>query len=242
MSDGLMLRDESVDASVIAAAMSAVRRTEGERKLGRIAALMSGWLVAAALTYPLIQMETIIRNRPVPHDRIWVSFVDVHGMPIAEAKPAEDLDPSQRESVIMNFMTNYVTHRLQYTWEEQQHDYDWVRFTTYGPEQLKYINDMTISSGAPSKVLGKSGTINVTWTGTPYRTGPNSFDVLYKIQLMTKDGAVLPEQTRRATIAYSILDGMPAEIAHRLDPLKVVVTRWTTEPAEFDASKLGAER
>ena len=51
-----------------------------------------------------------------------------------------------------------------------------------------------------------------------------------------------PEMRRRVDIAFGTFDGLPAEIARRLDPLKLVVVGWNDHPAAYNPAAPGGKR
>jgi hypothetical protein len=223
-------RDEQ--ASILAAALGSVRMTEGERRWGVAIGRLSGWLVAAVMVVPLGYTLAILRNRPVPQDRIFVSIMHSDGTTEA-AKPIEDLTPSEHEAAVTEFVFNYVDYRISYTWEDIQRNYDRTRFTTLGDAQTEYVKSMTEGPEQPTMMLGKLGE----------RRGPNAFEASYTLRIKAPDGrGWLPDMPRRVQISLAQFPGLPAEVARRLDPLKMVVIRWDERPARFDPTQPGGKQ
>lgn len=236
--NALVPREEQ--AAILAAALAAVRNTEGERRWNIAIGRMSGWLVAAMMAVPLGYTLSIIKNRPLPKDHIWVSIMHSDGT-TEEAKPIEDLTPSEHDAAVSQFIFEYVENRVSYTWESVQHTYDRTRFVTFGDAQKAYVEEMTIRPDRPTETLGKAGerraeNIEVT------PTGPHAYEVVYTLKMKTPEGVWLPDMRRRVEIAFGTFNGLPPEIARRLDPLKLVVIGWDDHPAAYNPTAPGGKR
>lgn len=223
-------------AAVIAAALAAVRNTEGERRWGIAIGRLSGWFVAAMMVVPLSYALSIIKNRPVPQDRIWVAIMH-SDLSTEEAKPVEDITPSQKEAATAEFMFNYVDYRVSYSWETVQNNYDRTRYVTVGAEQKNYIDEMTERPERLTIKLGKYGEQRVK-VGSPSRIDDEAFEVPYTLQIKSKEGVWSREMSCRARISYTTLPSLPPEVARHYDPLKLVVTRYDPRPATPDPTTL----
>lgn len=223
-------------AALIAAALAAVRKSEGARRWENVITNLSGWLVAATMIVPFGYTLAILKNRPVPQDRIWVSMMHSDG----STEPAKaDLTPSEREAAISAFMFNYVDYRRSYDFNHLKYNYDRARFTTAPEAQEELKTEMRDSPDSPFAQLGVMGERRISDI-TPSRTGPDSFEVSYTERIKSKEGIWdLSPHHRRARITYAISVSMPAEIAHRLDPLRAVVTRFDDHPAAYDPATGG---
>jgi type IV secretory pathway component VirB8 len=227
-------------SAVLAAALATVRQTEGERRWSVALGRLSGWLVAATMVVPLGYTLSILKNRPVPQEKIWVAIMHSDGSTEA-AKPIEDLTPSEREAAICQFMYDYVFYRVSYTWENIQRNYDRTRFVTYGDAQKEYVATMNEAPDRPTATLGKTGEKRVSDV-TVSRTGPFAFEATYTLSIKNKEGVWLNDMKRRVLMSYGTFEGIPAEVARRLDPLKLVTTRWDDHPAVFDPTKTGGKQ
>jgi type IV secretory pathway component VirB8 len=230
------------DVAMLAAALAAVRNTEGERRWTSVLANLSGWLVAAAMVVPLAITLTILKNRPEPKDRIWVSIIHSDGTSEA-AKPIENMTQTERENAVTAFVFNYVNYRMSYDVGHLQYNFDFVRFTTSpdGGAQDEYIDSMSKAPNRPTEWLGALGESRISDEQVS-REGENAFEVTYTQKIRTKEGTWLPDHHRRARISYAVSPSMPAEIARRIDPLKLVVTRWDDHPATYDPTAPGGRQ
>lgn len=236
--NALVPREEQ--AAILAAALAAVRNTEGERRWNIAIGRLSGWFVAAAMVMPLCYCLSIIAKRPLPKDHIWVAIMHSDGS-TEEAKPIEDLTASEHDAAVSQFIFEYVENRVAYSWENIQHSYDRTRFVTFGDAQKAYVEEMTISPDRPTESLGKVGerraeSIEVN------PTGPHAYEAVYTLKIKTKDGVWLPDMRRRVEIAFGTFNGLPPEIARRLDPLKLVVIGWNDHPAAYNPTAPGGKR
>ena len=224
-------------AALLAAAFTAVRKTEGERRWSNVITQLSGWLVAAAMVIPTGYTLAILKNRPVPQDRIWVSMMHSDG----STEPAKaDLTPSEHEAAVSAFMFNYVDYRRSYDFSHLKYNYDRTRFMTAPEAQPELQNEMKDGPNAPFAVFGMLGERRVTIDSNPSRTGPDSFEVTYTERLKSRDGVwETGVHHRRVRITYAPSASMPAEIAHRLDPLRLIVTRWDDHDAAYDPTPGG---
>lgn len=215
------------EASLLARAMAFVRKTEGERRWTTTLAMSSGWLAAMCMGGALAYSMTIIKNRPVPQDRPFISFINSDGVP----QPARsNLTQQEALLVMQSFMRDYLRHRINYTWETVQGNYDWVRMVTFGDEQKAYTDMMQGPTG-PFKTYAEGGTRTITWMGTPEQTGQFVFLVPFKYQTKDKQGIVSPEISEVATVTFNRLNSLPIAIASDHDPLKIVVTRFQVDSA-----------
>jgi type IV secretory pathway component VirB8 len=221
----------------LAVALAAVRQTDSERRVGNIVLAVSGWLVAAAMVVPLGYCLSIIKNRPVPQDRIYTALIhDDHT--IEPAKPIEDMTVTERENTITQFMGDYVDYRVSYDAEHIKRNYDRTRFTTMGDAQKEYIALMTTDPDRPTETLGlngerRVGDVTVSRVGGIVGEEAGAFEVLYTVKIKPKQGQWLQDLHRRARISFTTSKNMPAEIARRIDPLKLVTTRWSDHDAAY---------
>ena len=227
-------------AAVIAAALAAVRNTEGERRWNIALGRLSGWMVAALMVVPLGYTLSIIEHRPVPKDHIWVAIMHSDGT-TEEAKPVEDISASENEAATTQFVFDYVDSRESYNWETVQRNYDRTRFVTVGEAQKEYIEAMTLHPDRPTETLGKTGERRVL-VGDPSRVSTDAFEVPYTLRIKTREGIWSPDIRRRVRISYATFAGLPAEVARRIDPLKLVVTRYDDRPATYDPTAPGGSR
>ena len=123
---------------MIAAALAAVRNTEGRAPMGNcdratIRLVRRGHDGGAARLCTL----SIIKNRPVPQDRIWVAIM--HSDLVdrgSQASRGHDAF-AERGSDSRVHVYNYVDYRVSYNWETVQNNYDRTRYVTVGAEQKK---------------------------------------------------------------------------------------------------------
>lgn len=225
----LIPRDDGAEA--LAIALAAVHIIERERRWTDAIKFLGGWVVAACLVPPLIMAVHGLSNQRPPEDKIWIATIYSDGSAPNPASPVQDQSPSEREGTIKKFMYDYVSYRKSYTFTDLRYNYDWVRFTTAGPEQARYMKSINDDEDRPTETLGKDGERRVS-KQFANRIGPDAFEVTYRQTSKGKDG-LTKEETRRVRITYNISKDMPAEVAHRLDPLKVVVVGWDDNPTQF---------
>ena len=227
-------------AAQLAAALAAVRMTEGERRWSNVVTQLSGWMVAALMVVPLGYSISLLKNRPMPQDHIWVAIQHSDGS-TEPAKPIEDQTPSERENTITSFIYDYVDSRMSYDWEHLKRNYDRTKFMTAPGAQREYTDAMVNSPDRPTETMGKLGERRLS-NIAPVRSGDTSFEVTYTEMIRTKEGIWLPERNRRARISYATSTDMPTEIARRYDPLKLVVTRFYEFPANYDPTAPGGAK
>jgi len=230
----------ATQSAILAAALGAVRKTEGERRWTTVISQLSGWIVAAAMVVPLGYSLSILKNRPVPQDKIWVALMHSDGTTEA-AKPVEDLTPSQREAAVSQFIFNYVEYRMGYDLSHYVYNFQRTLFMTAPVAQGELEAEMKTSPDRPTLTLGQIGERRISDV-QPVRVASNAFDVTYTVRIRAKEGQWLPESRRRAHITYAISASMPAEVARRLDPLKLVVIRWEDHPATYDPTAPGGAK
>lgn len=238
--ENYLVRPEADDgflSRAIASAMSIV----AERHLVFWTVAASGWFVAVLLTWPLVKMMNIVENRPVPQDRIFVSFVDhVTHLPVSEPVETTQLKADDKLSILQAFATNYVIHRLTYDYGNQQHDFDQTRLTTQGQAQIDYVKETLDGPATPYKTYGVLGKQVVAWVGEPHPTGPYSVTVPYTLNVVDREGHPKPDVHGNAIIDYRRDPSMPGIVATRTnDPLRLVVFGFAKEPATFDPAKFG---
>jgi type IV secretory pathway component VirB8 len=199
-------------------------------------------MVAACMAVPVTYSLVILKNRPVPQDHIWVAIQHSDGS-TEPAKPIENLTQTEREDAVSTFIFSYVNYRKSYDVAHLQYNFDYVRFTT-SPEngaQDEYIAEMSKSPNRPTEWLGTLGESRISDEQVS-REGDNAFEVTYTQKIKTKEGTWLPDHHRRVRISYATSPAMPPEIARRLDPLKLVVTRWDDHPATYDPTAPGGRQ
>jgi type IV secretory pathway component VirB8 len=230
------------EAASLAIALAAVRKTEGERRWTSVMSHMSGWLAAACMAAPLSYSLWILKNRPVPQPEIWVAMVHSDGT-TDPAKPVGNMTQTERENATTAFVFNYVNYRKSYDVGHLQYNFDFVRFTTSpdGGAQDEFIAEMTKSDSRPTEWLGVLGESRISDEQVS-REGENAFEVTYTQRIRTKEGSWLPDHRRRVRLSYAVSPSMPPEIARRLDPLKLVVTRWDDHPATYDPTAPGGRQ
>lgn len=222
-------RDEQV--KTLAVAMAAVRRAEVDRRFNLAAGAFAGWAAAALATGGLCFALSVLKNRPVPQDRMWVSVLHTDGTQ-EPTRLVADLTPTERTAIASKTVFDYVDWRVGYTWEAIRKNYDRVQAISVGDARTDYTKEMFENNDRPTLLLGERGSRSAE-IGTVSQIGPNAWEVVYTRKMRDRAGVLLPEQRRRVRMSTATLEGMPAPIAYRFSPLKLVVTKWDDQPAEL---------
>lgn len=230
-----------VDTEGMIEALVVARESDHERSIGAQVVMFGGWGLSLVFALLFAFALKILSDVPKHHDDMYVSYIRPNGQPLPPIA-VDDMTPSQKKDAGIEFIANYIQWRNAYRWEDIQHYFDLTKALTHGAARDDYIAWMTQGPQRPTLMYEKNGT--ATLDPAPNSmfitiTGPNSYEIVFKLLSSNKDAVKLPPRCYRARIATMVMMTMPPAFARLYDPLRLVVVGYDQQPAAYNFSVAG---